>query len=347
MRITIDDYGFVFIKLASLKSIIMEEADRKKIPSFSDLDTLSSYIGRFFPGFHPQSTNVLDIERELWRVYFLVIEKILIASPEVIQVFLKSLMVKFEILNIKTTILDVIAHVPEEVRRTQVYVEPAKILERGDFLHKLLRAKTLEEIIKAVIHTPYHHIVKKGLDKFKEMGEIFFLEHSLDKYYYDNLIQTSHLYSGREKKLIEHYISLKLDYYNLNLIFRAIFNKIPKEIIKIYLIPNGFLFREKENRLLLSSETKEDFLKNMGKILVPHKDYKDILLFLEDFSPEGWDDLSHYFIQKIADQYQREIMADIPLTTLFRIFQILIHKEIEIGDFIARSVQISLASQQA
>jgi V/A-type H+/Na+-transporting ATPase subunit C len=346
MKINIDDYAYVYIKLALLKQLVMSSEEMEKINSFNDFETLSNFILRYFPNFSISEMNVSSIEQELWNVYFKIIEKIIMTSPEVIQTFLKSLLLKYEIWNIKVVLKGILVNLPLQDRNTKLYHIPSIILERENLYNNLLRVKSIEELKKILSKTPYKEIVEKGLKKYEETSEIFYLVHELDKFYYSYMINLSEFFPKVEKSLIEMYIRYNLDYYNLNLTFRAVYNNISSKIMRPYLIPNGFLLKRKELELLVNSKDIPEYIANLEEITRPYKKFHIIVKELKNLSNDTWQFLSEFYLEQLLFNSQKEIIGDIALTALSRIFLILLHKNIEIQKIVQRSVQISIASQK-
>ncbi|UYP47851.1 V-type ATP synthase subunit C [Candidatus Lokiarchaeum ossiferum] len=346
MKVTIDDYGFIFVRLSVIKSLLMSEDDLSKLASIGDLESLGIYTKRFFPSFSPEENTVWEYEWTLWNTYFAILEKILIAAPHPIQIFLKSLLVKYEILNLKICIYGVIEQTSLEDRYHRVFDRPSKILERYDFLKRLLIMKNFEDLIKAVHSTPYRKIVEEGVQKFKESGDIFYLEHSLDKFYYTNMIEKSRFFPHREKNFIEGFIRAEIDYNSLNLIYRALFNGISLELIKPYVISNGLLFKHNEIKILITSSSIHDFIIKLKRILKKQKDFAIIPEKLSDPNPDVWSWLSEFFLNKYLERFQTSIVDDIPLISISLIFKLLLLKQNEIKRISARAIQISLAEEK-
>jgi len=155
MRVAVDEYSFVYVKLALLKSLLMSPEDNQN--------------------------NIIEFERSLWSVYFDIVEKIIVASPESIQIFLKSLLIRYEIWNIKQAVYGIIEKSSLDNILDQIYIKPGIMLERNVFISNLIKAKSIKGIYKAIKKTPYEKIIKKGLQEFEKSGEIFYFENELEE----------------------------------------------------------------------------------------------------------------------------------------------------------------------
>jgi len=342
MRVAVDEYSFVYVKLALLKSLLMSPEDNQKIKTFDNLDSLGTFTKRFFPNFSPKENNILEFERSLWNTYFDIIEKIIVASPESIQIFLKSLLIRYEIWNIKQAVFGIIEKTSLEIILDQIFFKPGIMLERDVFISKLIKAKSIKGIYKVIKKTPYEKIIEKNLQEFEKSGEIFHLENELDKFNYTNMIEKVNFLPKREKKLISPYINSQIDYYNLNLIYRALYNGISLDLIKPYVIFQGFLFTKSQINQFCKSSSMEDFLSYLAMILKNKKEFDFLSELLEKPDPEIWAKLSSYFLNKFLLYFKEGIISDIQISSLALIFQIILLKEMEINDIRAQAVKISV-----
>jgi len=342
MRVAVDEYSFVYIKLTLLKSLLMSPEDNQKIRSFDNLDTLGTFTKRFFPNFSPKEHNIIEFERSLWDIYFDIVEKIIVASPESIQIFLKSLLIRYEIWNIKQAIYGIIEKSSLDNILDQIFFKPGIMLERNTFISNLIKAKSIKGIYKIIKKTPYEKIIEKGLQEFEKSGEIFQLENELDRYNFTNMVDKIKFLPNREKKLIEPYIYSQIDYYNLNLIYRALYNGISVDSIMPYVIFHGFLFSESQINQLCSSSSLDDFLSYLAMILKSKKEFDFLSELLEKPDPEIWQKLSSYFLNQFLMYFKDRIISDIQISSLALIFQIIFLKEREINDIRAQAVKISI-----
>ncbi|MHA1672477.1 MAG: V-type ATPase subunit [Promethearchaeota archaeon] len=329
-----------------MKSLLMTDDDFKRIGSFSDLESLASFTRRFFPGFSPVEFEIKNFERSLWKSYIDIEENILLASPEPINIFLKSMLVRYEIWNIKSAIHGIIEEDDLEEKYNNIYRKPSMLLERQSFIDKLMKARKLTDISNAVRFTPYQKLIERGLDRYEKRGEIFYLEQELDKFYFDNLIENSKYFPRREKRFIKQFIQSQIDFYNLNLLYRTFYNNINVETIRPFLIYSGFLLGKEDIPELLKANDLQDFIDKLEEIFKEQKDLKYIFNELRDPNPLLWKSLSTIFMDKVLSQHRDKIIQDIPYQSISLIFQIVLIKKIEIQEIIAQAVQISLANTE-
>ncbi len=345
MKLSINDYGFIYIRLSLIKSLLMSDEDINKLSSFADLESLDSYTRRFFPKFVLEQKSIDNFELNLWNAYFSIIENIYIASPLYIQEFLKNYLVKYEISNIKVGVYKLIEQNNSEIEYSQLYNKPSILLERYKFLQKMLTSRNLKELLINIKNSPYYNILKDGLDKYEKTGTTFFLEHSLDKYYYTNLCNICRFFPSREKEIILAYIYLEIDYYNINLIYRTLYNGISLDIIKPFLIQKGSILKKEDLILLTKSNSNQDFIIKLQKSLAHMKQNKEISEILEDPNPESLSLLLNLFFDIFFKKY-KDLFYDISTKSIYLIFFILVFKLNELKKIRARSIQISLAEHK-
>ena len=324
----------------------MTDDDFKRIGSFSDLESLASFTRRFFPGFSPVEFEIKDFERSLWKTYIDIEENILLASPEPISIFLKSMLVRYEIWNIKSAIHGIIEGDDLEKKYNLIYRKPSLLLERQAFIDKLMKARKLTDISKAVRSTPYQKLIERGLDRYEKRGEIFYLEQELDKFFFDNLIENSKYFPRREKRFIKQFIQSQIDFYNLNLLYRTFYNNINVETIRPFLIYSGFLFQKADILVLLEANDLQDLIDRLDEILAEEKELKFIINELRNPNPQLWKSLAAIFMDQFLSHHRDKIIQDIPYQSISLIFQIILVKQIEIQEIIAQAVQISLANTE-
>ena len=77
-----------------------------------------------------------------------------------------------------------------------------------------------------------------------------------------------------------------------------------------------------------------------------HLKLYNFIPFLKNPNPQVWQNLSAVFLDIFLSRFQRSIMAEIPLKSIALIFQIILYKETEIKEIIARAVQIALIQEK-
>jgi vacuolar-type H+-ATPase subunit C/Vma6 len=342
MQITVDDYSYVFVKIANLRNIVMTEKDLSRLANYQDIASLQAFAEKFFPGLKPSSNKVIDLERDLWEIYFKIIEKIISAAPLTIQNFIQIYLLKYEIRNIRVNLLGVFANISPEIRMTMVKERPVKMLGRLDLLHNLIKSKSIAEIENALNDSPYVQIFKTHMDSVKKSDEIFWLESGLDKMYYEKLYHALESFVGEEKDFVNDSILSMIDFYNINLIYRGFYNKIDMKKLQEYLFPHGKLINASIINKIVGLADLDQFIEVFPKFIknkMLSKAIKEKLLIKDiHVLEEVKRIIFHPFFRSSTSKY----IGDIPLSTMARIFDIILNKEIEIQEIVARAVQLSL-----
>lgn len=257
------------------------------------------------------------------------IGKIMLYSPPNMRSFLKSFLLKFEIINIKNTIISSILGLTfeEKKRRTNFLVE--EYLENTEFIEDLLKISSLDEIQLFMKKTKYNIPIREGIFYFKNYKEIFVLEAFLDQFYYENLLKLLKNLNPKEKKIITLYVKYKVEIYNINVIYRGLKNNIDKNLLSQFLV-NSYLFLDKgKMEYLLSLEDPDVFMSLITDYVTNIKEikeyYKNIIINQKHIIHSIEELYLNYYFKKFKIQ-----IDDIDLITIFKILEVIIKKEEEI-----------------
>lgn len=256
--ILIPSYAYTYIKMSSIKQLIMDVNSLKKLNDLKTIKEFIEYISPYYPDISIKENTIVEIEQALFDVYIKLIGKILYYSPENMRIFLRALLLKFEITNIKQIILGSITGLNKKEKSKRVNFLVEELLEKKVFIENLLEITSLDEIQLYMKNTKYNKAIREGLLYFKDNHQIFVLESFLDRLFYENLDLSGKLYKRKENDLIPEFIKYKTEIYNLRIISRGIQNKVDKKLLKQFFVDNYLFFnREKINELLPLIDLKE------------------------------------------------------------------------------------------
>ncbi|MHA1339162.1 MAG: V0D/AC39 family V-type ATPase subunit [Promethearchaeota archaeon] len=269
MRVVVDGYTYGLIKVKVMTSLAMTDADYQRLKVIGDPKELIQKIEKFFPSIQEvKELNLVEIERKLLSIYFKIFERIMIFSPSPLQQFLKSLLERFEIWNIKTFIVGKLINLSDEELKSEIFLEPEQILGRNEFIENLLSYENVEDAINFLKKQPkYHHIIEHGWNFYKERNEIFLFENLLDKLFIEELIKPLEEFKGKERYIFELYVNTLVERYNLIQIFRSIRHKISFEILKQLIIPKRDVYRTEHLLFLCQSKDENDFINRLRLII--------------------------------------------------------------------------------
>lgn len=117
----------------------------------------------------------------------------------------------------------------------------------------------IEEIILALMHTPYGKALSAARELYRKTGTVFYLEIALEKDFFLRLSQLADSMSGTDKGCVRSLLGLQIDVYNVtNLIRCKLYFKLPPEHIEYLFYPNGrFVSPEKFFDAYVTRDTSE------------------------------------------------------------------------------------------
>ncbi len=325
--ITVPSYDFTFIKIASLKQLIIDEETLDKLKDFNEIEGFLNYIEPFYPDLNIKENSIEEIEKALFHFFFKLIGKLISISPINMRRFLKDYLVKYEIMNIKQIILGFIIGLNKEEISKNVNFLIEEYLENTDLIKKIIEVKTLDEIQLYMKPTKYNRVIREGFLYFKNYNEVFVLEAFLDQLYYENLLKREKILNEKEKSMISLFNSLNTEIYNINTIYRGIINKIDKKLLNQFIINHYLFLKADEIENLLNQKTLNDFFSKINEYLGATHELKYNFNILELEHPL-WElerMYKNYYFTKIKHKTD-----DIESLTINRILELIIKKEKEI-----------------
>ncbi|MFW9971678.1 MAG: V-type ATPase subunit [Candidatus Odinarchaeota archaeon] len=340
MSSIVPSYSYTYIKLAFLRSLIIDDITLQDFNNAKNVNKVLEIIAPYYPDLKVKVKNIENIELALYHNYIKMVGKIILYSPPNMRVFLKNYLLKFEIINIKQIILASILGMDLKSKRQKVNFQVEEYLDNTDFIEELLKITSLEEFQLYFNKTSYKIPIREGISYFKNYKEIFVLEAFLDKFYYENMIRQLKILNTKEKKIITDFVKYKTELYNINIIYRGLKNKIEKELLTQFIIDYYLFLDKKKIDYLLSIEDPdvlvsllENFIKNVRYI---KRFYKNIVIDHEHLIHSIEKIYLKFYFKKLKIQ-----MDDIDLITIFRILELIIKKENEIRfEIIPKTIEI-------
>jgi len=333
----IPSYVYTYIKIDFLKKLIIGEENLLRLKKFENIKDLIEFISPYYPEVIIKEYTIVEIEQALFHVYIKLIGRILSFSPENMRIFLRALLLKFEISNIKQIILGSIIGMLKTQKSKRINFLVEEYLEHSNFINDLLEISNLDEIQLFMKRTRYNKIIREGLLYFKNTKEIFVLEAFLDKFYYENLLLTKPIYNKKEATMISLFSDYSTEVYNLRMISRAIINNFDKNLVAQLLI-NEFVFLDSNKiNTLLNTNNIDDFISNLENFLRSSKELKELFIPIIlnknhlRWSFEGL--YQNYFFKKF-----QLIIDDFDYATIYKILELIIKKEREIKFYIMPNV---------
>ncbi len=250
-------------------------------------------------------------------------ELIVRISPKKFKEFFEVQLSRWDVQNIKTIL--VAKEMEVDVEEIKDSIIPFGRLKK-DVLNRLIDSENIDEVAEALKDTEYHEIVQEAIPLYREKGLILPLETSLDKYYFEKLLETvPDTSKNKDIEALNSMISTNIDIINLMIILRSRVDGLEFKDIEDYLIPGGHQLNEWKLKDLLDAEKMLDFVS-----LLEGTDYADVI---RDNLPEYEKTGSISTLESALDRYNIElgiILSKTRPSTIGPMMNFLASKEIEI-----------------
>jgi vacuolar-type H+-ATPase subunit C/Vma6 len=281
-----------------------------------------------------------EIERALYHTYIKIIGRIISYSPLSMRTFLKNFLLKYEIINIKRIILGTILGMNTREKSSLVNKLVETYLENTGFINDLLEISSLEEIQLFMRNSKYYESIREGILYFKRTNETFVLEAFLDRLYYENLVIQLNDLRPKEKDLISLYVKYVTEIYNLNILYRGIKNKIDRNLLSQFLVPNYLFLNDNKMNELLNLESVDVYISQLIQYLGTTKEMKIPLLRNPIKQKHLIWEIEKLYLNYFFKRFKIKV-DDIEYLTIYRIIEVIIKKDKEIRlNIIPRVVKI-------
>lgn len=318
----------------------MDKNALNNLKKIYNVNALIEFIKKYYPGLDVKNLSMVEIEIAITNYYIKLIGQIMYYSPDNMNLFLRSYLLTYEIMNVKRIILSSIVGINDGDKKTLVKFLVENYLGNNGFIEGLLEKSTLGEIqlYMSEKRSLYNSALREGFQHFNRKKEVFVLEAFLDRLYYQVMVKNRKKFMSKEKKpLISLFIDYKTEIYNLNTIFRGILNGIDKKLLSQFLVNNYLFFNNSKIMDLLSQENIDDFLITITNYL------RNIRHFSSFFASRtiNKNNLMN-LIEKAYDNYflknTRILSDDIDHMAITRILEFLVKKEKEVKDEILPNI---------
>ncbi|MBN2155426.1 MAG: V-type ATPase subunit [Candidatus Lokiarchaeota archaeon] len=334
MRVVVPSYAYTMIKIASLKSLIIPQNEFLKLQRISDVRNLINSIDQYYPGLNTAlpdyKPSIIQIEKELYNVYMKIFEKILASSPIQLQKFLRSILYRYEIWNLKTLLAGTLAKMDKDAIQNEILMKPEELLQRTKFMNDLLKQREITYIMRILSKSRYAKVIKRGFYYFEQTKEIFLLEALLDKFYVEYLHEESSEFKGIEKVIFNNYVDTMVQKYNLMLIFRSYRNNIPKSLLHQLILPSGSIFTSEIISDFITSDTRADFISKLKNVINRNDFFRKTQLQKYTIDSELLTHILSVLNKNIFQKLEESDIADIDALTIKRVLSFIFNKENEI-----------------
>jgi len=214
------------------------------------------------------------LEAALKQNYAETIRKLVKFSSGNIKKLLLAYSRKLEVSNVKTMLRAV---------KAQIYVDEAlkNIVPVGTLGVNRCRAiletaKSVEDVIAALVDFEYDKILKHIAEEQGDIEDLTLLEVALDKAVYREILETAKKLTGMDQKMAQDVIGIELDAVNVKIILKGKELAVSPEIIRDYLMPTAF-FNEEILEEAIEAANVKSMMERLSKIVeYPHPVYKKI-----------------------------------------------------------------------
>jgi vacuolar-type H+-ATPase subunit C/Vma6 len=277
MRVAVESYAYIAVKLAATRRYVIPLKDLKKIEEIGTIGEFFETLQKYYPRlqYTPNTTSLTDFEQGLWQDYFQTAIRILNACQQDWQYTLLEYLLKFQIKNLETVILGKIADLDNNLIKSNIYWDAAAIFESAKLIETLLAQKSPRDILHILRNSRYGPNLEEGLSHFFNENNTFYFQAYLESYYYSNIINREFNLSEGEQEIIRKILKIEAEYYNIRIIYRALFLNFDPRSIASFLVPSNFILtREQLMSLINSNNPAEMAHKYIELYLKKGKKYK-------------------------------------------------------------------------
>ncbi|MFO8018846.1 MAG: V-type ATPase subunit [Promethearchaeia archaeon] len=335
----IPSYAYTYIKIGFLKKLIMDQDSLNRLEELDEIEKFVEFVTPFYPDFSIDEYTIEQIEGELYNSYINVVGQIIVYSPDTMRSLLKRYLLKFEIRNIKQAVIDTILGTPLKQKRKNININVEELLDKEEFMNELVEIHSLDEIQLFMRDTQYEKAIREGILYFRKNNEIFVLEAFLDKIYYDRMANLNVDLNRKEKKLIKPYLSLVVEIYNLNTIYRGIINEIEKELLKQFIVDHHLFLENDMIQTLLYKNSQSAFFAELKNFFNTEAEELKGLFDERKLEEKNFEDyVKRLYYSYYFNKFKQVQIDDIDLLTILRIIEVILKKKREIESYILPKV---------
>lgn len=277
-------FSAINTKLRVMHSHFLTDDDYLNLMESKTVDDTIAYLenntiyGKFITN-DPHLTRIEEVDIAMDRYLVYQFGKILNYFSDKYKEFYRSLMLRYEVEDLKLFIRAVArGESLEETKNLSLIREKYYSFS----YEKIKSAKNINELIEMLNDTPFYDIIKRYKDEDPERL-IFYIEMSLDKFYFQTVSEKSKELSREDRKFAEKLVGTNVDLLNIEWIYRGLkfYNTIPEELIN-YALSGGLEFKYEDLKKLCYSDV-DNLIKTVRN--TPYKDLfnpdKDIDTFLK------------------------------------------------------------------
>lgn len=254
-------FSSINTKISAIRAKMLRKQDFIHIMNLDSVEEVIQYLND-----HTDLKDVLwdltgkkvhrnDIERRLFQYRRLILEKLRYYLGNEYKDFLKKYMIRYEIEDLKL-IFEVVRGKKHLEDITNHPFRSSKYSKLN--FAELLKQDSLLKVLKQLKGTDYYRLILPYIQNVDEKFS-FYVEMVLDKYYYDQLIESAQNLPDSADKKSEEILRRNIDLYNLEWIYRATkYFDMSKEEILNFVLNGGYKYNYKKLKDLIYSFDLKD-----------------------------------------------------------------------------------------
>ena len=218
-------YSNVLVKVGVEKSHLLSEKKLERLADCKNLTEFASELRETIYGEELAKVKSPFTSRVLERVFreslIEAVIKMVRSSPDVVSLFLKTYLLKFEYENIKIILRAASIGLSYDEIVNKIYLSVEEFLKRKELILKAAMAIQMKSVVDVLRPTVYEFSLISGLQKYEETGSTKFFDILLDKMFYEHLAERFKQLPTKEQELAFFYVSTETDMFNILTVLRA------------------------------------------------------------------------------------------------------------------------------
>lgn len=258
-------YGGIYAKTAAIRSKRLLNEDYEKLIHMTSVYDIATYLknntyySEVLKNDSDRSLHRADLEAILYSYYENVVQKIYGFVTGDSRKFLKVYFYRQEIEIMKDVLRSIVAKntYNKALPVNELFFKNIKV-----DIKKLAQCNSVMEFLEALKGTEYERQLEP-LTKIKGRQNIFDVETSLDRFYFDKTWQLKDKFLTKsDNKLLTPLLGYEIDIQNILWIYRCKeYYKVDKEHIYTYLIPRNFKLKRDLVKRMVEADDPQDVIK--------------------------------------------------------------------------------------
>ena len=272
-------YSYINAKARAMKSRLLTAEDYHILISTKNLEELLTYLRTTIYGEGmPEVSSPKELTDYLYQHLFATYGKILGGLRGKEKEVIKTLLLRYEIENLKTLFRGIEFKIPKEKQKSLLYsLNSYSTLPTPE----LLEAKDIKQAIFSLKKTRYFSPLTYALHQYESERSLFPLEISLDLFMFKEMTRMIQYLSGKDKKISSKIVGILIDALNILWIerFKEYYHLSPEEILN-YAIEGGYRLGLRKIKKLAQTKEVQDLIQILpspyDELLKEVKSWKEI-----------------------------------------------------------------------